>query len=197
MEQEYATIEAPFDGKVLEVMVNVGNRIAPGDPLIWAEFKTQEDEPHVIYGYVPVTMGKRISEGTLVQMELSTANAQEYGMLLGKVKEVSLYAVSSESVAKTIHNPGLVRYLLESEAMVQIKIAPDVDEETPSGYKWTSGVGPPHKVSTGTVCKIKVVVERVKPLYYIFPMWRLAIVDVWGTPAVGTTTAKEQKYAAA
>lgn len=171
MQEDHSSVESPSEGKILEVMVNEGDNVRVGDALAWGEFHSTSNEPHVVYGYVPVEMGKKIEKGSRVQMELSTVNPQKYGFLLGTVQSISHYAVSSERVAKTIPHQGLVEHLLGATPMIQIKIALEKDELNPSSYKWTSHEGPPESISTGTICKLKVVVEKIRPIHFIFPFW--------------------------
>lgn len=175
--QEYEKIYSPYDGEVLGLLVNVGDIVSKGTPLVWMEHlitREAREHSHLIYGFVPIEEGKRIQLGTPVDVELSNVNTQEYGALIGRVIEVSPFAVSPETVTKTIHNAGLASYLTAGEkATVMIVIQPEMDPKTFSGYKWTSGNGPPIKITTGTTVTIKAIVERIRPLYYLIPIWRI------------------------
>lgn len=174
--QKYEKVYSPDDGIVLGLLVNKGEVVSKGTPLVWLEHASPQDKPasHLIYGFVPVEEGKRIQLGTMVDIELSNVNTQEFGAMIGRVSEVSSFAVSPEIVTKTIHNQGLATYLTGGEkASVMVIIEPEINPNTYSGYTWTSGDGPPIKVSTGTICTIKAIVERIRPIYYLFPIWRL------------------------
>jgi len=175
--QEYEKIYSPYDGDVLGLLVNIGDVVSKGTPLVWFEHALNpenKEHSHLIYGFVPIEEGKRIQKGTRVDVELSNVNTQEYGALMGRVVEVSPFAVSPETVTKTIHNAGLASYLTGGEkATVMIVIQPEIDPNTYSGYRWTSGNGPPLKISTGTTGTIKAIVERIRPLYYLIPIWRI------------------------
>jgi len=46
--------------------------------------------------------------------------------------------------------------------------------EAPSGFRWTSGKGPPTKVFPGTLCQGSVVVETKRPIAYIIPLVKKA-----------------------
>lgn len=174
LRREYHKVYSPSRGRVLEILVNQGQLVNVGMPIVWLEYPMAEDEPHILYGFVPVEMGKRIPVGARVQIELSTVNVQEHGALIGIVKEVSQFAVSTSHIEKTIPNPGMVKYLTGGQpAVVQIIVEPERDPSTYSGYRWTSGSGPQIKLSTGTVCTLKAIIERIRPLYYVFPVWWL------------------------
>lgn len=175
--KKFEKVYSPYDGNVLGILVNKGDVVTKGAPLVWMEHNSDASDKeisHLIYGFVPIEEGKRIHLGTLVDVELSNVNIQEYGALIGKVIEVSPFAVSPDTVTKTIHNSGLAVYLTGGEkATVMIVIEPEVNPNTYSGYSWTSGDGPPIKISTGTVTTIRAIVERIRPLYYLLPIWRL------------------------
>ncbi|SCA62551.1 Uncharacterized protein SCG7086_AB_00190 [Chlamydiales bacterium SCGC AG-110-P3] len=174
MRQEFATVISPEDGTVLEVLVSEGDIVDVGTFLIWMERPTRPEDTHLIYGYVPVEMGKRIKTGANVQVELSNINSQEFGALRGQVTEVSQYAVSDEHIGKMIKNAALVKYLTgSSSTVIEIVIEPKIDFNTVSGYAWTSGEGPPFNISTGSVGTVKAIVERVRPIYYVLPLWFL------------------------
>lgn len=175
--RKYEKVYSPYNGNVLGLLVNKGDVVTKGTPLVWMEHndgQESKETTHLIYGFVPIEEGKRIQIGTIADIELSNVNTQEYGALIGRVTEVSPFAVSPDTVTKTIHNAGLAAYLTGNEkATVMIIIEPEVDPNTYSGYKWTSGEGPPIKVSTGTVSTVKAIVERIRPLYYLIPIWRI------------------------
>ena len=69
-------------------------------------------------------------------------------------------------------NPSLIEYLMQRQpAVLEVIIEPELDSHTYSGYRWTSGKGPSIKLTSGTLCVFKGVVEEVKPIFYLFPFW--------------------------
>jgi len=68
----------------------------------------------------------------------------------------------------------IVDYLMEnSVAITNILVEPIPDPSTPSGYKWTSQEGPPFSIPTGTICKIKIVIDEQPPISYLIPLWKI------------------------
>jgi HlyD family secretion protein len=166
----YYKTNSPSDGTVLAVLVSEGDLVQPGTPLVWMEYRTEEFAPYVIYGYFPVEKGKRILKGTKVQIGLSTVDPQEYGYMTGTVSDVSEFAVSKESISRTIHNKELVEYLTSGDkAVIQVMVEPDIDPKTHE-YHWTSNKVPPVKITTGTVCTLQAIIHRIRPIYYILPL---------------------------
>jgi len=45
-------IHSPFSGRVLEVIVDRGDYVRPGTPLVWMEYLGDSTTKHLIYGYV-------------------------------------------------------------------------------------------------------------------------------------------------
>lgn len=171
---EYGNIYSHDKGVVLEILVNPGDRVIAGTPLMHVEYASAEGVKHVFYGYIPVKDGKLVREKMAVEIEPSTVNVEEYGAIKGIVKEVSLFAISKEKIANLIQNESLVQYLMQGlNTATQIVITPLLDPQTVSGYQWTSKGGPPQKITTGTVCKITVIADRVSPLFYFFSLWWL------------------------
>lgn len=175
IEKCMSSVFSPAKGKVLELLVRVGQHVDMKDPLVWLEHPSEEknSEKVIFYAFVPVQSG-RISPGMPVKIEPSTVNPQEYGAIFGKVKEVSPYAISQQELISTLHNKQLVDYLVGgATAVTQILIEPEIDEKTPSGFSWTSGEGPPFKIPTGTVASVKIVIEEQSPISYLIPLWKL------------------------
>lgn len=168
--QPYYTMYSTSTGYVLALLVSEGDLVQQGAPLVWVEYRNFEEAPYVIYGYFHVEKGKRIAEGSQVQIAVSTVDTQEYGYMLGTVKEVSSYAVSKDSIARLIHNRELVEYLSQgSAAVIQVLIDLEIDPVT-GDYRWTSGNTPPVKITTGTVCTLQAIIHRIRPIYYLIPI---------------------------
>ena len=53
---------------------------------------------------------------------------------------------------------------------MEVTILPEIDPAHPGQFKWTSGLSPPHPVSTGTLVVVEATVETVRPLYYLLPL---------------------------
>lgn len=169
----YAYLRSPSEGKILEVKTRLGDHLDIGEKVIWGEFPT-EYNAHLVYAFIPVEKGKRISVDDEVQINVPTIESNEYGLMKGKVIELSKFALSPKGVEQVVQNQGLANYLTRGETgFLLAVIQPLVDTSTPSGYAWTSGKGPNEKITTGTVCKVMVTVKEVAPLYYLFPLWKI------------------------
>lgn len=176
----YDKIYSPSEGRILEVLAAVGDHIDSGSPLVWMEHLGSENTSHDIYGYFPIEEGKRLKIGEDVKIKLSTVDSQEYGYLLGKVEQISDYAVSKQSILKLIHNKELTDYLTwDNQAVIQVLIAVKTKPSSVLGgqeeYYWTSGKVPPIEVTSGTICEIQAIVGHITPIYYFLPLSSLKL----------------------
>lgn len=162
-------VYSPFDGKILEILVNPGEVVKTGQELIKAE--TLSLPEHLIfYGYFPAELGKYIHLDNTMTFALANVNEKEYGTLVGQVKDISQYAVSEQVMRNLLHNTPLVQFLSNNRPVTQVIALPILDPRDPTGYQWTSDQGPPIKISTGSVGEAKIVVESMHPIYYLLPL---------------------------
>ncbi len=173
-------ILSPFEGKILEVLYRPGEVVNEGQALANVEFLSPKNE-YLFYGYFPSDLGKHIHKGNVMRMSLSTINENEYGSLLSRVQEVSEYAVSEKAILNLIHNTNLAHYLTNKQAVTQVIAIPIPDPLDPSGYAWTSGKGPPMKLSSGVVGTVEVTVENIHPIYYLIPLKEFKNIPISGS----------------
>lgn len=167
-------IYSKFEGRVLEVLTNVGDLVKSGEPLFWI---VQGQDINVspknsqILGFFKVEEGKRLTAGKKVKMHFPNINYNQYGSVIGVVKEISLYAVSEAQLFNKIHNKTLIEYLTnKTPAVIQVVIQPELNPSDPSAFYWTSGLQPPAELTFGAVGDIDATVEEVRPIYYLLPL---------------------------
>ena len=171
------TLVSPTDGQILEVWVNEGEPLTEGAPVIWIEnavspVSPEQKETFLIYGYFPIESGKRLRLNTRIEITVPSVNVNKYGTLEGRVKSVSLFAVSKENILQEIPNKNLIDYLTQqAPSVVKVVIEPlSRDPKKPFKWEWTSGLTPEEPLSTGTLVRLEAIVERVRPIYYLLPV---------------------------
>lgn len=175
LEQVLSTVLSPEEGRALEILVRLGDQVDVKTPLTWME-RPQDlgNQELVFFSYFPVQVGNRIKSGMSVTIEPTTVNVQEYGSIIGRVKEVSPFTLSEQQLLSTLGNRQLVKYLTEDLlSVIQVIVEGKPDPSTESGFAWTSGEGPPFKIPTGSVSVVKVLVEEQPPISYLIPLWKL------------------------
>ena len=162
-------VRSPYTGRVLEIAANMGDLLAPGSRVISLE---AFEEPIEAVLYLPAAEGKKIQPGMRAQVSPSTVRQEEYGFILGDVVSVSDYPVTPERLKKVLRNEQLVQDLAGKSAPIEVSVKLLTDDDTDSGFKWSSSKGPPMKVFSGTVCSANVSVEEKKPISYVLPIFK-------------------------
>jgi HlyD family secretion protein len=174
------SIQSPVSGKVIELLANTGSMINSGTLIMKVE-QTGENEDLEAITYVNGTEGKRIEAGMKVKLAPSTVEVEEYGFIWGTVTYVSEYPSSYQGMLRVLGNESLAEsFLSQSGPPIAVRLSLDKDENTFSGYKWTSGDGPPTKIRTGTICGARIEVKESSPVELLFIEFnRLRSVDRW------------------
>lgn len=174
LEKELSTVTASSKGRVLEVLVNIGDTIDQKESLIWMERPHGPNELELFYAGVDADIIGKIDVDMKVLIEPNIVNPQEYGAIVGKVLKIYPYPVSKDELTQTIGNLQIVDFLLgKSKTITNLLIEPLSDPTTPSGFKWTSNEGPPFEIPTGTICRIKIVIDEQPPISYLIPLWKI------------------------
>ncbi len=167
--KEDVDVVSPYTGRVLELMVNRGDLVTPGAPMLNLEV-VSDDLLAVIF--VPANLGKRVQPGMLVRLAPSTVKSEEYGYMLGRVTWVAEFPSSARGMTRLLANEALVTRLMAAGPPIEVNVALIPDPATPTGYKWSSSRGPALKISSGTLASGSIVVHRDHPLALLIPAVR-------------------------
>ena len=168
-------IYSDYDGIVDEVMVETGSIINVGTPICSIRRTQNRDELSGVL-YIPVEQGKRVETGMSIQLAPNGVDTSQSGWLLGVVRSVSQYPTSTTAMSKVLGNEQLVQYILNNErgAVMEVKFDLVKDENSESGYLWTSFVGQHKPITAGSFCKGSIIIDRVPPIekvFYKFSQW--------------------------
>ncbi|MCL2011109.1 MAG: HlyD family efflux transporter periplasmic adaptor subunit [Synergistaceae bacterium] len=163
-------VVSSFDGIVMEVRVNVGDVVSAGTTSICSIRLDQRREDVIAVMYVPAEDGKKIEPGMVAQLVPSGADQKEDGSLMGVVRSVSLYPVSSSGIMRTIGNSDVVNWILNimGGAVMEVKVDLVRDPDSPSGYLWSSRVGSRRPLTVGAIFNGSVITDREPPLGRVF-----------------------------
>lgn len=162
-------IYSDYDGIVDEVMVETGSIINVGTPICSIRRTQNRDELTGVL-YIPVEQGKRVETGMSIQLAPNGVDASQSGWLLGVVRSVSQYPTSTTAMSKVLGNEQLVQYILNNErgAVMEVKFDLVKDENSESGYLWTSFVGQHKPITAGSFCTGSIIIDRVPPIEKVF-----------------------------
>lgn len=168
-------IYSDYDGIVDEIMVETGSIINVGTPICSIRRTQNRDELTGVL-YIPVEQGKRVETGMSIQLSPNGVDTSQSGWLLGVVRSVSQYPISTTAMNKVLGNEQLVQYILNNEqgAVMEVKFDLVKDENSESGYLWTSFVGKHKPITAGSFCTGSIIIDRVPPIekvFYKFSQW--------------------------
>jgi HlyD family secretion protein len=170
--EEKSAIRSPQDGTVLEMSGVLGQVVTAGTRL--GTLQMGGAEPAVMMGvaYFDVKDGKQIKPGMKVQITPETVRRERFGGIVGVVKAVSPYPVTSSRAGARIGNLELADGLTEKSARVEVEVELQVESNNPSGYRWSSSKGPDSPLTTGTTAAVRVMVEERAPITFLLPFLR-------------------------
>lgn len=166
MLEDRQKVLSPYTGRVLELTLNPGNLVAPGNRILTLE--TLEAPVDAVV-YIPAQEGKKVRPGMRARVSPTTIRVEEYGYIIGTVKSVADFPASPEGLERTLRNANLVAALTGRGAPIEVVVQLALDAKTPSGYDWSSSQGPPVQVFTGTLCSASVEVAAKRPAEYVLP----------------------------
>jgi HlyD family secretion protein len=166
---ESARVVSPHAGRVLELLVDRGDVVNPGTPILNLEVVSEE---LMAVLFVPTSAGKQIQPGMRVQVSPSTVKREEYGSLLGRVTWTAAYPSTARGMTRLLGNEALVQKLMKEGPPIQVNVTLDKDQRTPTGYRWSSSRGPNLQISSGTLATGSIIVKEERPIELIIPKVR-------------------------
>jgi multidrug efflux pump subunit AcrA (membrane-fusion protein) len=162
----HGAVVSPYTGKVVSLQAYPGQYVAPGAPLLTIE---PSGVPLTATLYLPVDTGKKIRRGQEVQVMPANANVDQYGFIPARVTFVADLPSTPESMQAVLQNDFLVQQFAAGGPAIRVEARLQPDPTTVSGYAWSSSDGPAMKISAGTTCSARIILERSAPITYAFP----------------------------
>jgi HlyD family secretion protein len=170
-------VMADYDGRVLEVAGIVGHVVNQGAKLAALQIVNFTDGASPSTGlqglaYFSVGDGKRIQPGMTVQLTPATVKREEYGGIVGRVRQVSAFPVSPDSAANLVNSAEVAADLTRDGHTIEVFLDLQPDSTSPSGYKWSAINGPALPITAGTTGEARVTIGRIAPISLILPAVR-------------------------
>lgn len=189
---EDAEIRSSVMGYVVDLDIVVGSSVQAGDPVCTLSRtgsisgsengidraeggKTEKAEEPIrtkdeVICYVPISEGKKISEGMDAMIYPTTVSRQEYGHLSGTVREVADYVTSMEDVKNRLGDSSLVQAFSGSFPVIMVRIELEEDRGTASGYKWSNKNGSEVTIAPLTMVDADIVIDEKAPITMLIPL---------------------------
>jgi HlyD family secretion protein len=169
MSKEFTLSEevmSPYDGEVVELKTYTGATVAVGEPILSIQPEAKDLE---LLAYLPSSQAKDAASGMEVQVSPTIVKREEYGFLRGKVVYVFNYPATTAAMMRHFENESLVRSLTASGPVTELRIQLERDPATPSGFHWSTPKGAPIVLTGGTICDVRIVTRRQKPMSLVLP----------------------------
>ena len=163
-------LRAPEAGVVSELRASVGQTVTPSTEVMLIE--SSEAKGTEMIAFLKPQEATRVAVGMQAYISPSTAPAAQFGTILGEVEYTSGRPLSKSALNLFIRDMDLVNEL-ESRGgpyFARLRLLPRGD--TPSGFSWSSGAGPPFQISTGTMASARIVVSEQAPIAWVVPEFR-------------------------
>jgi len=161
-----ANVVSPYSGEVVELRISPGAAVTGGVPLL--SIQPDVDQLEVLV-YVPSVMVKQIRTAMEAQVSPSTVRREEYGYLRAEVTSIADYPATPAALMRNFQNESLVTALTSGGPVTEVHVQLIADTATGSGYRWSSPLGPPVKLSSGTLCSVEIVTRRQRPVTLLLP----------------------------
>ena len=168
--KENSDVISHHHGHVISILYDAGQMVSTGTPILSMELTGEGEKNLEALVYVDPAQGKRIKMGMLVEVSPSTVKKEEYGFMIGRVTRVSGFPITRQEMMRMLKNEDLVQSLSGHGAPYEIQVELMADVQTPSGYHWSSGNGPPEKIHSGTLCGGQITVEKQRPIALVIPV---------------------------
>lgn len=161
-------LRSPVSGRVAQVQAGVGQPIKPGDSVVLVE---DDRLPLRALVLIPETQAKRVVKGMDVKISPSDVKSEDFGFMLGKIAQISESAASPQELDRILNNQAKTQeYMKQRPFLAVAELIPDPNPKNASGFRWTSAVGPPKKITSGSLCTYQIIVEQKRPISYVIPM---------------------------
>ncbi len=162
-------IVSPYAGRVLELMAGEGDLVSPGVPVMKLGLAEEGTNDLRVILYVPTEDGKKIRAGMAIQIAPATVRPEEFGYIEGTVTHVADFPSTTQGMMHVLKNDQLVGQLSQAGAPFEVEAALTLDPAVFSGYRWTSSLGPPVRIHSGTPCTAWITVATQRPASLVIP----------------------------
>ena len=163
---EKTSIRATVSGTVADMKVGVGSAVGQGAEVVTIRQISDED---CIICYIPIASGKKVVPGMEVIVCPTTINRQEYGHMKADVVAVDDYVTPASSIRNALGDDTLAQAFTQNGPVVAVYCRLRTDENTASGYWWSSKKGADLMVADGTLVSADIVTEKKAPITMLIP----------------------------
>lgn len=166
--REGMQIKTTVDGVVYSTFVTNGSTVTVDMEVARVSESKKNGKLQAVY-FMQLEKGKKIEEGMQVNIYPSTLSKEEYGHMSGKVVKVADYVTSRADLYTRVGDSTLTDTFSAGGAVVEVVCEIETDENTASGYAWSSKKGAEAELREGTLLEGSVVTKNVPPITMLIP----------------------------
>lgn len=166
-----STLTSPVDGTIAEIAADRTGLVGAGQVVI-SIMPSNSDSRVDAIAYISLADGKLVSPGAEVLVKPAALPNGEQGRIRASVDSISEAPVSERALDRVLGNKALVEQTTRNGSPFAVKIRLQKDSSTPTGYSWTSGIGPDIALTTGTPVDVTITTEKVSLLSLALPALR-------------------------
>ncbi|MFF7236120.1 HlyD family efflux transporter periplasmic adaptor subunit [Streptomyces collinus] len=164
-----ATVRTVAAGRVTALAATIGQIIRTGTDVAAVEKVAHASDPLYATVYVPAENAAAIPAHAPVDLTVSSVPTERYGVLRGHVRSVDRAAQSPQSIAAFLGDSQLGEQFTRKGRPVAVLVTLDRSSTTRSGYRWSTGDGPPYRLDSMTLASGSVRLADQRPLDWLLP----------------------------
>jgi hypothetical protein len=161
-------IRAHSPGRVVEVYARAGDYVRRGDRLVTIAREPLGSRALECLLFVPIHQAKYMQRGMQVNVFPASVSKRNYGNMTGAIMSISEFPVTYQYLFDRLGSEELAREFLRHGAVHEIGVMLVTSEETPTGYRWTTSLGPNKRFGNLTFCDASIVMEELRPINIFF-----------------------------
>ncbi len=156
-----AMVLSPATGQIIAVEATAGDTVTEGAALFTIEPIGETTDELEAIAYVSLFDAEQIRPGMKVKVSPVTMPRQENGLIMGEVKSVGEFP-ATDDFARALAP--------DDQPVIEVRVALERNEDTPSGYEWTLDEGPDEMPRSNTVVVAIITVKEERPIIRLFPI---------------------------
>ncbi|MER6516763.1 MULTISPECIES: HlyD family efflux transporter periplasmic adaptor subunit [unclassified Streptomyces] len=156
-------------GRLATLVAKVGSVVSTGADVATVERVKDPQDPLVAVLYVPGAGASTIPVGATVDLTVQSVPKERFGTLRGRVKAVGRTPQTTAQIGGFLGDGGLAEQFTRDGNPVAVLVQLDPSTSTGTGYRWSSGDGPPDQVPSRTPVSGAVHLAVQRPVDWLLP----------------------------
>lgn len=162
-------LRSPCDGTVLELSIEAGKTIQPGQTIGAISREPSDGQNDLqVTAFFSLADGKQIPNSAHAFVTPTTVKRERFGSIRADVDEISDFPISTQEAIRVVGNREVLKPLASMGGVLQVRAKLRRKDDDNMAYDWSS-IEPAIPLTAGTSVSIQVVVERRRPISYVIP----------------------------